>query len=111
LTFVQFAPKLKNRTMHPGERFSNKRPEREGLGPGTYFIKPSSTAPSFSVGGRFDSDVRSKDHLKPKKKDGPGPGSYDLPGAVQVAKPLKVTTFGKAARDWSDLPKDTPAPN
>jgi len=24
---------------------------------------------------------------------------------------LKNTTFGKAEREWSDLPKDTPAPN
>jgi hypothetical protein len=30
---------------------------------------------------------------------------------VRVAKPLKNPTFGKAAREWSDLPKDTPAPN
>ena len=97
--------------MFPGEHFSTKRPEREGLGPGTYFIKPSSTAPCFSLGSRFDSDVRSKDHLRPKKKDGPGPGSYDLPGAVKVAKATKETTFGKATRDWSDLPKDMPAPN
>ena len=74
-------------------------------------MKPSSTAPCFSLGSRFDSDVRSKDHLRPKKKDGPGPGSYDLPGAVRVAKATKETTFGKAAREWSDLPKDMPAPN
>jgi len=49
--------------------------------------------------------------LKPKKKDGPGPGSYELPSAVNPGKQLKATTFGKAPRDWSDLPKDTPAPN
>lgn len=65
----------------------------------------------FSLGSRFDSDVRSKDHLKPKKKDGPGPGQYELPGSIRVGKQLKNPTFGKAGREWSDLPKDTPAPN
>ena len=63
------------------------------------------------MGSRFDSDVRSKDHLRPKKADGPGPGSYDLPSSVKPGKQLKNPTFGKAERDWSDLPKDTPAPN
>jgi hypothetical protein len=90
-----------------------KRLDREGLGPGTYHIKAAQTAPMFSLGSRFDSDVRSKDHLRPKKVDGPGPGSYELPGAVKVAKSkgVKETTFGNAKRDWSDLPKDSPAPN
>lgn len=63
------------------------------------------------MGSRFDSDVRSKDHLKPRKKEGPGPGSYELPGCVRVAKSTKRPTFGMAERDWSDLPKHTPAPN
>ena len=63
------------------------------------------------MGSRFDSDVRSKDHLRPKKADGPGPGSYDLPSCVKPGKQLKNPTFGKAERDWSNLPKDTPAPN
>lgn len=83
----------------------------DGLGPGTYECKASSTAPMFSLGSRFDSDVRSKDHIRPKKKDGPGPGSYELPSSIRQAKQLKNPTFGKAARDWSDLPKDSPAPN
>jgi len=108
---VQFPLKKVNRREVIGERLHIKRLDREGLGPGTYTVKPTSTAPCFSLGSRFDSDVRSKDHLKPKKKDGPGPGSYDLPGSVNVATQLKNTTFGKATRDWSDLPKDTPAPN
>ena len=30
---------------------------------------------------------------------------------MNPGKQLKATTFGKAARDWSDLPKDSPAPN
>lgn len=74
-------------------------------------IKASNTAPNFSMGSRFDSDVRSKDHLHPKKKDGPGPGSYPLPGCVRVANSTKRTTFGCAGRDWSDLPKHSPSPN
>ena len=49
-------------------------------------MKPVNTAPMFSLGSRFDSDVRSKDHIRPKKKDGPGPGSYELPGSVRIAK-------------------------
>ena len=41
-------------------------------------MKGNATAPTFTMGSRFDSDVRSKDHIKPRKKDGPGPGSYSL---------------------------------
>lgn len=73
--------------------------------------------PMFSMGSRFDSDVRSKDHLRPKKKDGPGPGSYALPSGLNVYKSTsmdkekKKTSWGKAGRDWSDLPKGVPAPN
>ena len=92
-------------------RLTLKRLDREGLGPGTYHIKPAMTSPMCSLGSRFDSDVRSKDHLHPKKKDGPGPGSYDLPSSVKVATQLKNPTFGKAQRDWSDLAKESPAPN
>ena len=94
-----------------GDRLITKRMDREGLGPSTYHIKLVQTAPMFSLGSRFDSDVRSKDHLRPKKRDGPGPGSYELPSCVKVAKTLKNPTFGLAAREWSDLPKDIPAPN
>ena len=85
-------------------------------------MKGHATAPCFSMGSRFDSDVRSKDHLRPRKKDGPGPGSYELPSSIKVFrspsestsstdKNFKKTTFGTAERDWSDLPKGTPAPN
>lgn len=38
------------------------------------------------MGSRFDSDVRSKNHLKPKKVDGPGPGDYALPSSINVPK-------------------------
>lgn len=92
-----------------------ERRENEGLGPGSYLVKAASTAPHFTMGSRFDSDVRSKDHIRPKKKDGPGPGSYTMPSSIRVAKvspgSKKGSTFGMAKRDWSDLPKNVPAPN
>lgn len=98
-----------------GIKKNNDRIEHDGLGPGAYLIKPSNTAPCFSMGSRFDSDVRSKDHIKPRKVDGPGPGSYVAPSSIKVAKvpenAQKKTTFGMATRDWSDLPKGVPAPN
>lgn len=74
-------------------------------------MKGNQTAPLFTMGSRFDSDVRSKDHIRPRKKDGPGPGSYDMGSSLRVAKLGNKNTFGKASRDWSDLPKGTPAPN
>lgn len=49
------------------------------------------------MGGRFDSDVRSKGHLRPKKIDGPGPGEYKLPGAIKSVEPGK-NTWSKADR-------------
>jgi len=44
---------------------------------------PTHTRPD---GSRFDSSLRSKPHLKPKKVDGPGPGDYKLADSVQVKK-------------------------
>lgn len=35
-------------------------------------------------GSRFDSMIRAKPHLRPKKVDGPGPGDYKLPDSVKV---------------------------
>ena len=65
-------------------------------------------------GSRFDSAIRAKPHLRPKKMDGPGPGDYELPGAVRVhkrnASSTQHSTFGGANRDWSDLPQNTPGP-
>jgi hypothetical protein len=69
------------------------------------------------MGSRFDSDIRSKDHIKPRKKDGPGPGSYELHSSIKLGlrdeskRSKQITTWGKAERDWSNLPKNTPAPN
>ena len=66
-------------------------------------------------GTRFDSQIRAKPHLRPKKMDGPGPGDYQLPGAVRVHKrntsSTQHSTFGGASREWSDLPQNTPGPN
>ena len=35
-------------------------------------------------GSRFDSSLRTKPHLKPKKIDGPGPGDYKLLDSVRT---------------------------
>ena len=59
-------------------------------------------------GSRFDSQIRAKPHLKPRKVDGPGPGDYKLPGSVRIhrrnASSTQNSTFGGASREWSDLP-------
>jgi hypothetical protein len=95
-----------------GAKKNNDKRDLENLGPASYVIKMANTAPTFTMGSRFDSDVRSKDHLKPRKAEGPGPGSYALPSAMKIAKSTNdKTTWGKAKRDWSDLPKGIPAPN
>ena len=61
------------------------------------------------MGGRFDSDVRSKDHLKPRKKDGPGPGDYKLPGAFNIVAPRKdKTSWGKSNRFTFNKDKHNP---
>ncbi len=66
-----------------GVKTSLDKRDQDGLGPGAYLVKASNTAPLFTFGSRFDSDVRSKDHLHPKKKDGPGPGSYDMGSSIR----------------------------
>lgn len=49
-------------------------------------------------GSRFDSSLRSKPHLKPKKVDGPGPGDYRLRDSVQTrhraTKSAQISTWG-----------------
>ena len=43
-------------------------------------------------GSRFDSQIRAKPHLAPKKADGPGPGDYALPSSIkQVRRPANST--------------------
>jgi hypothetical protein len=69
----------------------------------------------FSFGTRFNSSFRSKDHLRPRKVDGPGPGSYKLPSTVSTGLSKSATdfsrgTFGSSVR--KDLQSnDGPAPN
>jgi len=65
--------------------------------------------PKFSFGSRFDSDVRSQAHLRPKKVDGPGPGDYALPSSIKQNDRDKQShqrsTWGNGEREWSYLPK------
>lgn len=53
--------------------------------------------------------------MKPRKVDGPGPGSHKLPSSIRAKRrppwSAKMTTFGTSAREFNDLPKNTPAPN
>lgn len=93
-----------------GNKKGYERKDQDVPGPGTYMNKAYPTAPFFTMGSRFNSDIRSKDHLRPKKVDGPGPGSYQLPSSIKVGE-MRKTSMGSSARDWSDLPKGLPAPN
>ena len=65
-------------------------------------------------GSRFDSAIRAKPHLRPKKVDGPGPGDYIMPSSIKQkprhARSTQGSTFGGGSRDWSDLPQNTPGP-
>jgi hypothetical protein len=58
--------------------------EKDGLGPGAYTITHPKAGPLYSFGSRFNSSIRSKDHLRPRKVDGPGPGAYKLPSSVKT---------------------------
>jgi hypothetical protein len=69
--------------------------------------------PCFSMGSRFDSDIRSKDHIKPRKSDVPGPGSYSHSSSLKVLPPLgksAKTTFGTGQRNWNRI-EALPGPN
>ena len=74
--------------------------QQEGPGPDMYTIKMNPAGPSYQFGSRFDekrvpatsvkadgsrfdSSLRQKPHLKPKKVDGPGPGDYQLPSSIK----------------------------
>jgi hypothetical protein len=82
------------------ERKDKKKPEQVGPGPDLYTIKMNAGGPSYQFGSRFDdkrvppthtrpdgsrfdSSLRSKPHLKPKKVDGPGPGDYIQPSSIK----------------------------
>jgi hypothetical protein len=105
---TKFPDTKKNKELaHDGER-----------GPGSYYAKYPNNAPIHSFGTRFNSSIRNKDHLRPTKVDGPGPGAYKLPGSVKIESRTadsihynKRTTFGTSGRNFIDLPKETPAPN
>lgn len=56
----------------------NKK-DHQALGPGNYQVKYPPSAPSFQFGSRFGNRVNNKDHIRPQKADGPGPGSYKMP--------------------------------
>ena len=80
----------------------------DGIGPGTYTVKIPNIAPKPTFGTRFNSSIRNKDHIRPTKVDGPGPGSHKMPSSIIVKRrhPNSVdrTTFGTSAREFVDLP-------
>lgn len=77
----------KNKCPKPGEKIEKKEEQGDdGLGPGAYQVKIPNNVPIYSFGTRFNSSIRNKDHLKPTKVDGPGPGAYKLPGSVKTGK-------------------------
>jgi len=47
---------------------------KDALGPGLYQVKPFPPGAAYTMGSRFNSDIRSKEYLYPKKADDPGPG-------------------------------------
>lgn len=95
--------------------FSKQKKEHEG--PDAIMIKTVSTAPCFSFGSRFNNSIRSKNHLKPDKKDGPGPGSYEAKSSINAYKrsdqdeKISKCTFGDGTRNFINIPKNNPAPN
>jgi hypothetical protein len=76
--------------------------KEDGLGPGAYNAKMADNSQKFSFGARFDSSIRNKNHLRPNKVDGPGPGSHKLPSSVKTprrpANSKFSGTFGSAGR-------------
>jgi hypothetical protein len=56
-----------------------------GQGPATYNPKLPKGSSHYTFGMNLGSDIRSKDHLCPTKKEGPGPGSYVMPSSFKVA--------------------------
>lgn len=111
------------------------KPPTNQLGPGAYQLKPWPpwTPEEVKVGkfdpkpdkvvmqevikspSRFNPSVRSKEHMKATKADGPGPGDYKLQSAIRVHTRNNSSTFttfgGRDKRGWSEAPKDVPSPN
>jgi hypothetical protein len=105
--------KLPENKVKKGDFRKEEVRERDGLGPGAYSIAAPRAGPKFTFGSRFNSSIRSKDHLRPRKVDGPGPGSYKLPSTVKAIKrteshvdSLKSSTFGGAQRGFNLAAKD-----
>ena len=64
----------------PRHRMGSKkvvRHEKDGLGPGAYAVKAPQSAPHYQFGTNLDSDIRSKNHINPRKTNKPGPGQHD----------------------------------
>ena len=79
-----------------GDRFDDKRDP-----PGTR--KTLDGKPSKS---RFDSKIRSKPHLHPKKSDDPGPGSHAISSGIKNGKNNPVILSDQTligGKRWSNL--------
>ena len=77
LIVLQFTIEKENpKRIFKSDRNFTKAVIKDALGPGLYTIKVPQAGAQFSFGSRFNSDIRSKEHLFPKKADGPGPGDY-----------------------------------
>ena len=101
-------------------------------GPSAYKVTEHSGVPKYSMGSRFvekrdpprpkangsrfDSQIKSKPHLHPKKSDEPGPGAYVTPSSIRKSmrhsESTQFSTFGHGSRgSLSQLPQNTPGPN
>ena len=126
-------PKKQHVDMSNAERFkagANELASVNWPGPAAYKI-PESKGASYSLGSRFDeprapmfkkadgsrfdSQIRAKPHLHPKKMDGPGPGDYEAPSSIK--KPnrhthsMQMSTFGGGERNKLNNSFNTPGPN
>jgi len=57
----------------------------------------------YGFGSRFDSFIKDKNHIRPTKLDGPGPGAYKMPSSLNSPKndafaSSRRTTFGTSNR-------------
>jgi hypothetical protein len=57
---------------------------------GKFRVKEATPGPTF--GSRFNSSIRSKEHMCPRKAEGPGPGDYKLPGAIKIHRRANSST-------------------
>ena len=108
-----------------------QKPTMDRPGPGQYPIKLGPSGPQYQFGSRFDdrrvpptkvnadgsrfdSALRAKPHLKPKKVDGPGPGDYKLPSSIRIkersAGSIQESTFG-TGREPDHEPNQNTAKN